>query len=250
MAYVVWGWRQVMMCAGVIRPAPERLEAVVRRLSEETGIKPRVVEAIDLPVANALAFPFAGAVGFTDACLAVLSDEELAPVAAHELAHLAEPRRVRVLRLVPAVTIGVFATLPAACRPFAPLFRSDFGLFVPLGLYFLVLAGLVLYGRLYRRMEVRADEMARQFEDEPGRYARALEKLYAANLVPVVITTRKHRYPELYDRMVAAGVTPDYPRPAPPPRWRLYVGLLGLVAGTIAGAFVLAVIAVLLAPLR
>ena len=27
-------------------------------------------------------------------------------------------------------------------------------------------------------------------------------------------------HPSLYDRMIAAGVTPDYPRPAPPSRFR------------------------------
>jgi hypothetical protein len=71
-----------------------------------------------------------------------------------------------------------------------------------------IVAFLVICRRLYRRMEIRADAVARSLEPAPGVYAGALEKLYAANLVPVVITSRPHRYAELYDRLVQAGGLP------------------------------------------
>jgi len=49
----------------------------------------------------------------------------------------------------------------------------------------------------------------------PGVYARALARLYEANFAPAVMP-RKHSHPHLYDRLVSAGVQPDYPRPEPP----------------------------------
>jgi hypothetical protein len=94
---------------------------------------------------------------------------------------------------------------------------------------------IIFYRRLYRRMEIRADAMSKAVEPAPASYARALEKIYATNLVPVVISSRRHRYPELYDRLAQAGAPPEYPRPSAPPRGPLYLGLAVVVLGTIAG---------------
>ena len=55
------------------------------------------------------------------------------------------------------------------------------------------------------------------FRARAGTYARALEKIYEANLLPVVLR-EKRVHPDLYDRLVAAGATPAYARPKPPPR--------------------------------
>ncbi len=52
-------------------------------------------------------------------------------------------------------------------------------------------------------------------------YARGLEKIYEANLIPVVLHPKRHPHPDLFDRLAAAGVPPAYDRPAPPPRDRL-----------------------------
>jgi hypothetical protein len=48
-------------------------------------------------------------------------------------------------------------------------------------------------------------------------YARALERIYEVNLTPAVLGGRP-MHPHLYDRLLAAGVQPSYPRPAPPRR--------------------------------
>jgi hypothetical protein len=45
-----------------------------------------------------------------------------------------------------------------------------------------------------------------------------LEKIYQANQLPAVMRGNNMVHPHLYDRMLAAGVTPDYPRPQPPGR--------------------------------
>jgi hypothetical protein len=70
----------------------------------------------------------------------------------------------------------------------------------------------LIFSVLSRRMEARADHGPRD-----GRtYARALERVYAANLIPAVLPGRGASHPHLYDRLLAVGVTPDYPRPAAP----------------------------------
>ena len=65
-------------------------------------------------------------------------------------------------------------------------------------------------------MDRRADSEAILRQTDEGNYARALEKLYRINLIPAVMPARGQIHPHLYDRMLAAGVTPDFPRPKPP----------------------------------
>src|SRR5207249_9576995 len=71
-----------------------------------------------------------------------------------------------------------------------------------------------------------------------GRYARALEKLHRLNLMPAV-TSGSGVHPSLYDRMIAAGVTPDYRRPVAPTYRRTFGALMAPVAllGAITVAF-------------
>jgi predicted Zn-dependent protease len=73
--------------------------------------------------------------------------------------------------------------------------------------------------RVMTRMEKRADGIASNHEGDAGTYARALEKAYRFNLTPVVLRKEnKGVHPDLYDRLVAAGITPSYARPEPPSR--------------------------------
>jgi hypothetical protein len=74
---------------------------------------------------------------------------------------------------------------------------------------------------LSQRMEKRADELALKEQINEGVYARALEKLYRENLSPAVNVNNRQTHPHLYDRMIAAGITPDFPRPARPKRLTL-----------------------------
>jgi hypothetical protein len=66
-------------------------------------------------------------------------------------------------------------------------------------------------------MEGSADAAASHHELDPGVYAAALERMYSYSKIPAVLN-RPGIHGHLYDRMVAAGVTPSYPRPAPPSR--------------------------------
>ncbi len=78
-----------------------------------------------------------------------------------------------------------------------------------------------------RAMEKRADRIAKNNEGTDLAYAQALEKIYVANHMPAVNPKSNVAvHPDLYDRMIAAGITPDYPRPEPPSTWAL-TGILG-----------------------
>jgi hypothetical protein len=83
-----------------------------------------------------------------------------------------------------------------------------------LGLLWISLGVPGVFRWLSRKLEMRADRLAKLNEGDAGTYARALMRLYEDNLTAVV-TKRKMTHPHLYDRMLAAGVTPDFPRPAP-----------------------------------
>jgi Zn-dependent protease with chaperone function len=232
--YLTWGWPALMRKLGVFRPASARLQDIVARLAAESGIAVRGAEQVALPMANAFALPLDGKLGMTDAALSALDDDEVRVICAHELAHLAEPRRFLVVRVLRGFILGLFlAILTVAGRPVT----GSYGLMGTLagiaGAFLVLFVSSILLNRFNRKMEHRADAQAVGWEPSAGLYARALEKLYEANLMPAVLRSKRMTHPDLYDRMVQSGATPDYPRPAPPPRWP---GLLGLAALLIAAA--------------
>jgi Zn-dependent protease with chaperone function len=219
---------------GVARPAPERTRRAVDAAAAATGVSPRAVFEIDLAQANAFALPAPRWLLFTPEAARVLDDAQLAAIARHELGHVSEPPRVVVARATGAVV--VVGTLVAA-RPIAGLVLSPDPGLLRLLVALLVMLGAVLFSLLVvrplaRRMEQRADAIARGHDAHDGEYARALEELYAANLMPAVTNVRGV-HPHLYDRLVAAGAAPVWPRPAPPSRARLRAAMLACVGITV-----------------
>jgi hypothetical protein len=91
----------------------------------------------------------------------------------------------------------------------------------------------LLVRRMRLALEKRADSAGQAHEGEAGTYARALEKLYQINLMPAVTRSWFLTHPHLYDRLLAVGITPDYPRPRPPSRWRAKVALAFMLLGTV-----------------
>lgn len=236
--YFAWGWRRFLLWTGVLRPADDRLRAIATRAADRAGIKLRSVDQAALPILNAFAFVHDRSIAATDAMLAVLDDPELSAVCAHELAHVGEPGWVRAIRLAYGLLWGLYLSSLALIRPaVASLSAQGLLLIASFGL-----AGLLVVGELFRRlshrMEVRADAQAGPAEESPGAYGRALARIYEMNLIPVVMGMKRSTHPELYDRLVAAGARPDYPRPAAPPRGPWWAGLIVLILGMIAGGFV------------
>jgi hypothetical protein len=158
--------------------------------------------------ANAFAFVWTGDLLFTRRLVDLLDDAELQTVALHELAHVAEPMKVRILRT---------SLAPLICAlGLARVVHDLWGNLAMIALFILPLIGVVFGRHLAHRMEHHADAAARPEGDDTLAYASALEKLYRYNAIPVVLAGRGLSHPHLYDRLAAAGATPDYPRPAPP----------------------------------
>ena len=202
--------------------ADEMAATVVR------GVFPRRIYFADSPMANAGALPFLDSLVVTSRALEVLDDGELCGVIRHELAHLKEPRAVQLARFIPSVAFMGFAL----GKPV----HHHFGYAGFLALAAVILLSLRATRHFARRMESHADAAAIESAADTTKYAHALEKLYIVNQVPAVMRNSSATHPHLYDRMVAAGVTPDYPRPAPPglmawPGWVMFIlPVLTLVA--------------------
>lgn len=199
----------ILRLLGWARPATDRLQTVFDRAAESMGIRPAAVWEVPWSVANAFALPMRREVAVTDGALRVLDDADLVTIALHELAHLEEPPRVRLAR---SFVWGVFLLMVAA-QPVSGTWGLE-----GLAVLCTVAWGLVLaLLALNRRQEQTADIAAKSGEGESGREAASLEKIYRDQLLPVVQGFRLVRsHPDLWDRMLAAGVQPSYPRPKPP----------------------------------
>lgn len=209
----------------LLKPAEEPLRALVARVEERMSVRSRAVYLMPLAMVNAAVVQAPRVLLFTPQMVEHFSDEELEAVTAHELAHLTEPRSVVLLRM-----LSLPLCLVVACTP--PIILS-FGLPVYLGAVCAGLLILIYVQRLARRMEQRADSAAGAQAEDPQAYARALEHLTRRNGMPAVGRSKRAVHPDLYDRMLAVGVTPDYPRPAPPPRSGQLLPLLSLVAAVL-----------------
>jgi Zn-dependent protease with chaperone function len=207
-----WGfWLIPLRWAGMLRNASPRLAAVVERTAARVGVRPSGVTELASPNANAFALVVPRFLIFTDPIVDVLDDDELGAITAHELGHLNEPWGVYLTRVAGSYVLVAFVAS-------IPLVRS-FGILAGLAPQILGLVGFVVLRKVGRRMEVRADRLGREHEGETqGTYARALEKMYEANLLPVVMRGKGPIHPHLYDRLTAAGAPPPYPRPKPPRR--------------------------------
>lgn len=191
---------------------------IVWRIAERMQVPYRAVWILRNPLGYAAAFPTTRDLVFSDGLLAAHPEEEIAAIAAHELAHLSEPRRLVFARVLGAMSLCPLIFI----RPMVHAFD-----FAGIAILLLPLIFFSVYlRRLRRRMEVRADAMASQNAAEAGVYARALERLYRMNQIPAVMPGKHHAHPHLYDRLLAAGVTPDYPRPNPPANWHWTTGLM------------------------
>lgn len=205
----------------LLKPAELPLRALVSRVEERMDVRSRAIYLMPLAMVNAAVVQAPRVLLFTPLMVEHFSDEELEAVTAHELAHLTEPASVVLIRM-----LSLPLCLVVACT--TPVIVT-FGLPVYLGAIVAGLLILIYVQRLARRMEQRADSAAGAQAEDPQAYARALEHLTRRNGMPAVGRSKRAVHPDLYDRMLAVGVTPDYPRPAPPPRSGQFLPLLSLV---------------------
>jgi Zn-dependent protease with chaperone function len=209
-ACIFWnrnGWVYLGRKLGLFQPPPERLQKIVQETAARMNVGYSELWLMRISVAQAFAMPDSRVLLFSERLLELLSDKEIAAVCAHELAHLTEPRRhyfqryVIWLLFLPWV---LFKPIVHACGV--------------LGFFMLLLTTVcvpVVYRRISLKLEARADELAHQNEAEEGSYARALLRLHEDSLLPAVMAKSRTAHPHLYDRLLAAGLTPDFPRPTP-----------------------------------
>lgn len=218
---LVWLGRKL----GLFAPAPERLRKIAADTSARMNVPFREVLLIRSPVALAFALLPTRQLWFTERLLEIAPDDEVAAICAHELAHLTESRAARYSR-----SVGKLMFLPWIL--FNPLTHA-FGILAFFGLLFTTLVVPRLYRHISRKLESRADQMAKANEGDAGTYARALTRLYEDNLAPAVSAKERASHPHLYDRLLAAGVTPDFPRPAAARSmaWNgtMFAGLVGIL---------------------
>ena len=226
---VFGGMLRLLRWIGHLTPPPDRLALIVTDVAVRMGVPLPRVWLYRAFGANAIAFPVIHTLVVTEGAMEALSDEELGAVCAHEFAHLNESRAVILARI-----LSSFVLLPAIFLK--PAHHAwDGGGWFAIGATLFISSKLITKFR--HRMEKRADSVATVHEGEsPGTYARALERIYEINQVPAVIAgTLSH--PNLYDRLLAAGVTPAYPRPAPPKRmtWPYALVMLLLMVSVFVG---------------
>ncbi len=217
------GASRLLEIAGLARDVPAWISELVESSAERAGTPAPRTRLLDIGIANAWVIPSNRTLFVTAPLLEVLDREGLATVVAHEIGHLTEPRRVLWMRCAP---LYLLALLPAAI----PL-GMEYGPLPPIALLALWFVVTLATRRMARRMEYRADHAALRQETDAGAFARALERIHERNLAPVVLFGRGGTHPHLYDRLLAAGILPAYPRPRPPPR---LPGATGIVLGAIA----------------
>jgi Zn-dependent protease with chaperone function len=225
-AFIFWlvygGLFRLLQSLHYFKPAPPRLTTIVSKTADRMQMPTPPVLVTRTHSANAFAALTIHTLIFTEGALSALTDEELSSLCAHELAHLSEPPEVVRARVLSAFTLVPLILIRPAIEAF-----GFFGfLFLAVGVY----VARIAVRDFSNRMEKRADAMAKEHEGESaGAYARALERLYQFNHAPAVLGGR-NTHPDLYDRLVAAGVTPDYPRPRAPEAPTNTYWLLGILA--------------------
>ena len=194
----------------VARPASEKTQAILEAAAARCGFAAPPVYELDLSYANAWAFPTTGQVGVTRKLVADLEPDELESILLHETAHVQESRGEVAKRLLMIPFVASMAWMP--------VILSNYRL-KGIYLYLLAFYGVIFWSRrIAHRLEVEADAFSTRCVISPACYARGLEKIYRLNLVPAVMGRISPTHPDLYDRMLAAGVEPDYKRPPRPSR--------------------------------
>lgn len=224
-----WG-RIFLLAVGTLRKPGERLQRLVTETAMRLGRPvPPCYEVRGIGL-NALAWPLWGIVGVTRLAMDCLDDDDVRALLMHEFGHLAEPPAVVRLRRIASYAPLVFF--------FGPLFRAAFPSSGALGFFVAFSVFVLISLRLKTGLagtEDAADKYAVDHGGNPIAYARALEKLYRYNGYPAV-QGAKTLHSDLYDRMLAVGATPEYPRPEAPSKRRrfaaLYVAMIAFMVTT------------------
>lgn len=203
---------------GLLVPASQAIQDLSHQCAKEAAIKLNEVCELRWSSANAFAFIFSDSIALTTRFLETSPIENIRAILFHEFGHLAESRMEKVLRIVPSFLFVILSFYQYLKNVVG---ENKYFLFLALSL-------VVIFALRLRslRLEKKADAFGARFEKEKGAYAKALERIYEVNLIPAVLGRRRGTHPHLYDRLLASGYAPDYPRPKAPSFWRARLPLL------------------------
>jgi hypothetical protein len=214
MAFAAWGggiWVAWML--GLARPALPRATHAADWAAERVGERAAAVFEILWPRVAVKTFIFSRYLVVTKAAAELLTDEELLALSIRELTFFKQQGLIGTLRVIDSAVI--FFML--ACTAIGATVSRN-ATWVGLVIGYSV---AMLIRPLVRRAQLKADTMAANTAIDPASALRALERQYELNLTPVVAVSNRSRDAHLYDRMVAAGIVPAYPRPQPPSKARI-----------------------------
>jgi len=200
---------------GTLNAAPDHLRIQAEKAARKLGVPFPRVYLVPIRFANAYAWPHLHSVAMTQAAAERLTPDEIEVVFAHEIGHISEPLHRRLARL------GMLAMPQFVVVAIFFLMSQGYSLLVSLtaASVLLTLFGAQV-GRHLTGAEENADSVARSVDGNRFVYASALEKLHRHNLIPAVTGQKIKGHPDLYDRLVAAGAEPEFPRPLAPVRGR------------------------------
>ena len=221
---IQWGlFLKYLRWVKFLKPAEERLQQIVNVIAKRMNVTVRATWQLAGPMANAFALPTTHELVFSNRLLEICTDEETSAICAHELAHLKESKVILAGRLVGSLMLFPLIFIYPSIHKFGTI-----GIVLPyLGMF--IISKSTKW--LSHRMEQRADQIALTEQTNEGTYASALEKLYRESQIPAVNVNNRQTHPHLYDRMLAAGITPDYPRPTKPRKLTLFGWLYAILTG-------------------
>src|SRR5258706_2339472 len=193
----------------LVTPAGETLRRIVTTCSQRTRVRIRGIWIVHSFYCNAVALPFSRDIAYTDRALEVLPEDEVSAICAHEIRHLTEPNLVLAGRVLASMILLPTLALGPLCQ--------RHGIWGFVGVLLCVCLGASLARLLSRRMEVRADHIEQFSLAERQSYGSALTRLYTENQIPAAMPKRQ-THPDLYDRLLALGIQPDFSRPRRPSR--------------------------------
>lgn len=211
--YLVWIFRggniTLGRVCGWIRPATPRLHRIAASAAAQSGHDLGRLWIDTSCFLNAYAMPAANAIVVTSSAEQRLRDDQLLALLLHEIGHLRDRPSSAQHRWAAMLFLAVVLLWQPILHHFG-------------GGWLTLLLGLTMLATHWQALGVRQRETAADthateaLDDAPGLYAETLEDISKGNLMPAVTRTNATTHPPLYDRMLLAGVTPSYPRPAPP----------------------------------
>lgn len=191
---------------GLARRALPRAEQLATWAGERVGIAPRAIFEIKSPRVIVHAYAGSRYVAISSAAAEQLDDAELLALITRDLSSIKKSKARIGFVLVDALTNVAMITLV--------LFTLRSGRPMPTWVLGLSLTSILLVRGFARRANRDADKSEALMDQVAA--MRAVERVHELNRMPVVSPRLLSAIPHLYDRLVAAGISPNYVRPKPP----------------------------------